>query len=59
MTERNPNALHDDCRMPIGKHKGQRLGDIPDHYWMWFLAQDWCARYPDLVEYALLVQEDY
>lgn len=49
--------LHDDDRMPFGKYRGERLGDIPDDYWRWFLRQDWCDRYSDLVEYANLVEE--
>lgn len=44
--------LDDDCIMPFGKHKGQRLGDVPDHYLRWFLSQDWCDEWPDLVQYA-------
>jgi len=44
--------LTDDDPMPIGKHKGKRLGDVPDSYWAWFLDQDWCDKYPKLVEYA-------
>jgi|LSQX01.3.fsa_nt_gb hypothetical protein len=42
----------DDHRMPFGKYSGQRLGDVPDSYWLWFLEQDWCDNYPNLVEYA-------
>lgn len=50
--------LHDDSLMPFGKHKGQRLGLIPDSYWRWFLEQDWCDKWPDLVEYANLCVEN-
>ena len=49
---------HDDDRMPFGKYKGQRLGDVPDSYWRWFLSQDWCDEWPDLVEYANLIEEE-
>lgn len=51
-------TLHDDSRMPFGKYKGQRLGEVPDSYWRWFLSQDWCDEWPDLVEYANLVVEE-
>ena len=50
--------LHDDDRMPFGKHSGKRLGEVPDHYWRWFLLQDWASKYPDLLEYARLVEEE-
>lgn len=54
----NRTALHDDTPMPFGKHKGKRLGDVPDHYWRWFLGQDWCDEYPDLVEYANVICDE-
>jgi len=50
--------LTDDSIMPFGKHKGTRLGDVPDAYWSWFLGQDWCDDWPDLVEYANLCFEE-
>jgi uncharacterized protein (DUF3820 family) len=54
----NVRALHDDSEMPFGKYRGQRLGEVPDHYWRWFLDQDWCGQYPDLVDYANQIVED-
>ena len=48
----NRTKLHDDDVMPFGTYKGKRLGDVPDEYLAWFLEQDWCDDYPDLVEYA-------
>ncbi len=57
MTLSNRTKLHDDDRMPFGKWKGSRLGEVPDSYWRWFLGQDWSGQYPDLVEYANLVDE--
>ena len=45
-------SWNDDTKMPFGKHKGERLGDVPDSYLRWFLNQDWCNDWPDLVEYA-------
>lgn len=54
-----PKPLNDDYIMKWGKHKDERLGDIPDSYWLWFLEQDWCDKYPKLVAYAnLCVEED-
>lgn len=53
----NRTTLHDDDRMPFGKYKNQRLGAVPDDYWRWFLVQPWCEKYPDLVEYANLIDE--
>ena len=57
MSLSNQTKRHDDNLMPFGKWKGQRLGEVPDSYWKWFLRQDWCDRYPKLVEYANLVVE--
>ena len=47
-----PIAWHDDTIMPFGKYKGERLGNVPDHYLRWFAGQDWCDEWPDLVEYC-------
>ena len=44
--------LTDDDSMPFGKHKGERLGDVPSTYFQWFLKQPWCDDWPNLVEYA-------
>lgn len=48
----NVSKLDDDSPMPFGKHRGQRLGDVPDAYLRWFLNQSWCDEWPDLVTYA-------
>lgn len=50
--------LNDDSIMPFGSHKGERLGDIPDDYWIWFLRQKWCDQWPSLVEYANVCVDD-
>ena len=50
--------LDDDSLMPFGTHKGKRLGEIPDSYWLWFLKQEWCEQWPDLLEYAKVVEDD-
>lgn len=52
------HELHDDSLMSFGVHKGKRLGDVPDSYWRWFLRQDWCDQWPDLVQYANHVSEE-
>lgn len=54
----NRTKLHDESPMPFGKYKGRPLGEVPDSYWNWFLGQDFCDQYPDLVEYANLIMED-
>lgn len=54
----NVHKLDDDSIMPFGKHKGQRLGEVPDHYWRWFLQQEWCDQHQDLVEYANTIVEE-
>lgn len=50
--------LSDDSIMPFGEHKGERLGDIPDDYWIWFGKQSWAKKWPSLIEYANLCVED-
>lgn len=54
----NRTKLNDDDRMPFGKHKGKRLGEVPDCYWFWFLDQEWAKDHPDLLAYAKLVEEE-
>jgi hypothetical protein len=50
--------LTDDDRMTWSrKYMGRRLGEVPDHFWLWFLEQDWCDKYPDYVEYAKCVED--
>ena len=44
--------LNDDDIMPWGKHRDERLGDVPEDYWLWFLRQPWCDKHPRLVDYA-------
>jgi len=53
-----PRTLHDDSRMPFGKWRLERLGNVPDYYWRWFLQQDWCDEWPELVEYANGVSDE-
>ena len=58
MSEYDSSSLTDSDRMPFGKHKDARLGDVPDDYWQWFLRQKWCDQWPKLVEYANNCIED-
>lgn len=60
MSEHDPDALTDDDILPFkkGQFAGERLGDIPDWWWRWFLSQSWCDEWPALVEYANHVIED-
>jgi uncharacterized protein (DUF3820 family) len=53
-----PIKLDDDYTMPWGKYRGERLGNVPADYLKWFLKQDWCDTYPDLVDYANQVVEE-
>lgn len=53
----NRTTLSDDDKMPFGKWKGTRLGEVPDHYWRWFLDQEWCVEWPDLVDYGNLIDD--
>jgi len=48
--------LNDDDRMPFGRYKDQRLGDVPDDYFRWLLRQDWIEDWEDLKEYAEVVE---
>lgn len=52
ITMSNTRTLSDESPMPFGKHKGERLEAVPDGYLRWFLSQNWCDEWPDLVEYA-------
>jgi hypothetical protein len=48
--------LNDGSIMPIGKFKSYTLGEVPDWWWQWFRKQSWCDKYPDLVEYANVLE---
>lgn len=37
--------------MPFGKHKGQKLGDVPAGYLVWLSEQEDDGRYPKVREY--------
>ena len=52
MAQERKYRLHDNTKMMFGMHMGEKLGDIPDHYWVWFMGQSWRNEWPALVEYA-------
>lgn len=49
--------LTDDDLMPFGKHKGERLGDVPDDYLRWLGKQNWIDNFPDLSDYINLIED--
>jgi hypothetical protein len=48
---KSSKRLQDDDLMFFGKHKGEKLIDVPEDYLKWLANQDWIDQYPDLVEY--------
>ena len=47
--------MRDDDLMPFGKHKGEKLVDIPDSYFRWLSTQEFVEeQYPELFEYITL-----
>ncbi len=37
--------------IPFGKHKGEGISEVSDHYLEWMLEQDWAIeKYPKLLE---------
>ena len=52
----NRTNLNDDDVMTFGKWKGTRLGEVPDHYWRWFVRQEWASEWPDLLAYGQIVE---
>lgn len=48
------NEYDDDSIMPFGKHRGEKLGDIPDSYFIWLLNEDWVAeKFPSIWKYCI------
>lgn len=41
----------DETIMPWGKHKGEKLEDIPATYFLWLQAQSWIPDWPGLHGY--------
>lgn len=45
--------MKDSDVMPFGKHKGEKLGDIPASYLLWAYDQEWCViNFPLLAAYV-------
>ncbi len=44
-------AWTDQSRMPWGKHKGEKLMDVPASYLLWLFEQTWIKDYPGLHAY--------
>ena len=49
-------ALTDESPMPFGKYKGEKLGEVPSSYLLWFFEQKWASDWPELYDY---VEEHY
>ena len=48
-------SMDDDTPFPFSKkYKGVPSGEVPDDFLVWFLRQDWCDQWPEVVEYANL-----
>jgi Putative quorum-sensing-regulated virulence factor len=44
--------MKDSDEMPFGKHKGEKLGDVPASYLLWLADQpDVKRKYPELYAY--------
>lgn len=44
--------MKDSDIMQFGKYKGEKLGDVPASYLLWFYAQSWAKEHKDLYEYV-------
>lgn len=45
--------LNDDDPMPFGKHKDQKMGEVPASYLDWLHDQDWIGEWPNVLEYIV------
>lgn len=43
--------MNSDSLMPWGKHKGERISDVPASYLDWLIGQDWIDEWPDVKAY--------
>ena len=44
----------DDTRMPFGKHRDKRVGDLPHDYLQFLVGTDWCQEtHPGLSDYCV------
>lgn len=33
--------MNEDSKIPFGKHKGKKLGEVPAQYLLWYYKQPW------------------
>jgi hypothetical protein len=64
--KKNPDdeETKDSDIMPFGKYKGEKIGDVPASYLLWFADSDLAKSWPMLAEYVeknrkLLEKEKY
>jgi len=43
--------IHDDYKMPFGKHKGEAIGFVSASYLDWLSGQDWLKEWPQVARY--------
>ncbi len=43
--------ISEDALCPWGPHQGEKLKDIPDEWWLWFLKQRYAKEWPLLYNY--------
>ena len=48
-----PVEFDDNTLMYFGKHKNTKLANLPDHYCLWLLEQDWIKDHKTLHTYLL------
>ena len=39
--------------LTFGKHKGEKLGDVPASYLLYLVEQDWFQNYIDVAKYVM------
>lgn len=45
--------MKDEDPIPFGKYKGAPIGEVPADYLLWFLAQDWSKKWPQVEAYCI------
>lgn len=43
--------MDDSTPMPFGKHKGEKMANVPADYLLWLYYQSWIAAWPDVQSY--------
>ena len=49
-------TLTDESLMYFGKHKGEKLANLPDDYCRWLLNQDWIKEHEALYAYLIEIE---